>query len=61
MSARVRFSAIDLARAIKAFERAGLHVTGAKISPATGEIVVLTGSPEAANDAQNPLDRVLPR
>jgi hypothetical protein len=58
MTARARFSQADLTRAVKAFEKAGVQVAGAKIH-ADGTITVLTGEPAAANDRYNPLDRVL--
>jgi len=54
-----RFSQTDLTRAIKAFEKAGLHVAGGKISP-DGTIQILTGQASAANDsAPNKLERYL--
>lgn len=58
MSARARFSAVELKRAVNAMRKAGCIVAGAKINPATGEIVVLTSEGEAANDVVNPLDRL---
>lgn len=58
MTKAVRFTLSDLTRAIKAMERAGLSVAGAKIMP-DGSITVLTGTPDAANDRANPLDRLL--
>lgn len=60
MTARARFTQSDLTRAIKAMEKAGVHVAGAKIMP-DGSITVLTGLPDAANDCANPMDRVLSR
>jgi hypothetical protein len=59
MTRPARFSQADLTRAVRAFEKAGLCVAGAKINPATGEITVLTGTGGAANDVGNPLDRLL--
>ena len=59
MTARASFRQTDLTRACKALEKAGLSVSGARITP-DGAIVVLTGK-EAANDQINPLDRVLMR
>jgi hypothetical protein len=53
-----RFSATDLTRAIKAFEKAGLQVAGGKIGP-DGTIQILTALGQAANDSRpNPLDRL---
>lgn len=60
MTKAASFRQADLARAIKAFAKAGVQVAGATIAP-DGSITLLTGSPEAANDSGNPLDRVLPR
>jgi hypothetical protein len=58
VSKAARFSQADLTRAIKAFEKAGASVAGAKINPATGEITVLTLVGAPANDGPNPLDRL---
>lgn len=60
MTARAAFKQSDVTRAVKAFEKAGVHVAGAKIMP-DGSITVLTGPPQAANDYANPMDRVLSR
>jgi hypothetical protein len=60
MTRPARFSQSDLTRAVKALEKAGMSVAGAKINP-DGTITVLTGEPQAANDRLNPLDRVLHR
>jgi hypothetical protein len=60
MTKPARFTQSDLARALKAFGKAGVSVKGAKIER-DGSIIVLTGTPDAANDAINPLDRVLQR
>lgn len=59
MTKPVRFSQADLIRAMKAAEKAGLSVGGAKIEP-DGTIVVLIAPPGGipANDI-NPLDRLL--
>ena len=59
MTKPVRFSAADVTRAVKAMEKAGLQVAGAKIEP-DGSITVLTGEGLPANDvgAVNPLDRL---
>lgn len=59
MTAPARFSQVDLTRAIRAFEKAGLCVAGARINPATGEIIVLTPASAPANDTDNPLERHL--
>ena len=59
VSARAAFKQADLTRAVKALAKAGLSVAGAKIAP-DGSITVLTGI-EPANDAGNPLDRILPQ
>lgn len=58
MTRSVRFRETDLTRAVKAIEKAGVSVAGARINP-DGTITVLTGEPQAANDRLNPLDRVL--
>lgn len=58
MTRAARFSQADVTRAVKAVERAGLQVAGAKISP-DGSIVVLTGEGLPANDIGNPLERHL--
>jgi hypothetical protein len=44
---------------VRAFEKAGLCVAGAKINPLTGEITVLTSAGAPANDTVNPLERHL--
>jgi len=55
MTRPARFSATDLTRAIKAFEKAGLQVAGGKIGP-DGTIQILTAMGQAANDrSPNPL------
>jgi hypothetical protein len=54
-----RFTSADLTRAVKAMEKAGLCVAGARINPATGEITVLTPAGAPANDTVNPLERHL--
>jgi hypothetical protein len=59
MTRAARFSQSDLTRAVRAFEKAGLCVAGARINPATGEITVLTPAGAPANDADNPLERHL--
>jgi hypothetical protein len=41
-------------------DKAGLRGAVVKLAP-TGEIVILTGEHEAANDGPNPLDRLLGR
>jgi hypothetical protein len=58
MTKPVRFSATDLTRAIRAFEKAGLQVARGRITP-DGTIEILTDRGEAANDSLNPLDRLL--
>jgi hypothetical protein len=58
MTRPARFSQADVTRALKAVERAGLPIAGIEISAQTGNIRVLTGEPEAANDGPNPLDRL---
>lgn len=45
MTARARFSATDLTRAIRAFEKAGMCVARARIEP-DGAIEVVAGQPE---------------
>lgn len=60
MSRIARFSQADLTRALKSFEAAGMSVAGVKIQP-DGTLTILTGTPQAANDKGNPLDRVLGR
>lgn len=59
MTKAARFSQADLTRAVRAFEKAGLCVAGARINPATGEITVLTPAGTPANDTDNPLERHL--
>lgn len=59
MTARARFSVVELKRAVKAFEMAGLCVAGARINPMTGEITLLTPAGAPANDTDNPLERHL--
>jgi hypothetical protein len=61
VSKAIRFTQADVTRALKAVEKAGLPVAGVEISAQTGNIRILTGEPEAANDTANPLDRVLSR
>lgn len=58
MTRAARFSQADLTRAVRAVEKAGVSVAGAKINPATGEITVLTLAGTPANDGPNPLDRL---
>lgn len=57
MTRAARFSQADLTRAIKACEKAGVQASY-EISP-DGTIRILTGKDRAANDGENPLDRVL--
>lgn len=57
MTKPARFSQADLDRIFRAAKKAGVEVS-ARIKP-DGEIIVLTGEGEAANDA-NPWDKVLP-
>lgn len=59
MTRPARFSQADVRRAVKAVESLGLPIAGVEISFQTGNIRVLTGSPEAANDRANPLERLL--
>jgi hypothetical protein len=58
MTRAARFSQADVTRALKAVEKAGLPVASIEISAETGNIRVLTGEPQAANDRRNPLDRL---
>lgn len=59
MTRPARFSATDLTRAIRAFEKAGLQVAAGKIGP-DGTIQILTAMGQAANDSgPNPLERHL--
>lgn len=58
MTKPARFTVPDLARALKAFEKAGVPVAGATIAP-DGSITVLTSRSDVANDRGNPLDRLL--
>lgn len=57
MTRPARFTVADIARAVKALEKAGYKVAGAEISP-EGSIRVLTGDALPANDRGNPLDRL---
>lgn len=58
MTKPARFTVPDLARALKAFEKAGVPVAGAEFTDRGFRI--LTGEPTAANDSgrPNPLDRL---
>lgn len=58
MTKATRFTQADVTRALKAVEAAGLPVASIEISAQTGDIRILTGEPEAANDRANPLDRL---
>jgi hypothetical protein len=58
VSAPARFTQADVTRALRAVEKAGLPIAGVEISIQTGNIRILTGEPEAANDRPNPLDRL---
>lgn len=49
------FKETDLVRAIKSALKAGLQVSGFKITKA-GSIVIMTGQPAEASLAQNPWD-----
>lgn len=49
MSRAARFTEADLARALRAFEKAGLCVSRARIAP-DGGIEVVAGSPEAQDN-----------
>lgn len=60
MSRIARFTQADLARALKGFEAAGVSVAKVDFHP-DGGFTILTGTPQAANDKGNPLDRVLGR
>jgi hypothetical protein len=51
VSRGARFSQADLTRAIKAFEKAGLCVARARVSP-DGSIEVVAGSPEAQDNGK---------
>lgn len=57
MTKPARFSAADVARAVKAVRKAGCVISGAKIEP-DGSILVLTEVARPANDI-NPLERHL--
>jgi hypothetical protein len=60
MTRPARFTSADLTRALRSVDKAGMRGAVVKLTP-TGEIVILTGEREAANDRRNPLDRVLGR
>lgn len=59
MTVHARFTMSDLSRAVRAMRKAGCVIAGAKINPATGEIVVLTKEGAPANDEANPLEQHL--
>jgi hypothetical protein len=50
MSRAARFSQADLTRAVRAFEKAGLSVSRARIEP-DGAIEIVAGSPDEADSA----------
>lgn len=50
MSRAARFRESDVTRAIKAFEKAGLCVSRAKIAP-DGTIEIVAGEPDTADNA----------
>lgn len=60
MTHAARFTTADVTRALRSVDKAGLRGAIVKLTP-NGEIVILTGEHEAANDSANPLDRVLGR
>jgi hypothetical protein len=60
MTRPARFTSADLTRALRSVDKAGMRGAVVKLTP-SGEIVILTGAQEAANDTANPLDRVLGR
>jgi len=51
MTARARFREADLTRAIKAFEKAGLCVSRARVTP-DGSIEVVAGEPGEQDNAR---------
>ena len=57
MTKASRFTQADVTRAVRACEKAGLCVAGAKIN-VDGSILVLTSQAQPANDVGNPLDRL---
>jgi hypothetical protein len=57
MTRPARFTSADISRAVRAAEKCGLSVAGYEIEP-NGTIRILTSLPQAANDRQNPLDRL---
>ncbi|MBX9760677.1 MAG: hypothetical protein K2Y29_17995 [Beijerinckiaceae bacterium] len=52
---------IDVARAIRGAERAGMKVGRVEIDPATGKIIITTGAEADATDARNAGDVVAER
>jgi hypothetical protein len=50
MTRAARFSQADLTRAIKAFEKAGLPVAKARVTP-DGSIEVVAGNPEEGDNS----------
>jgi len=50
VSKAARFSQADLTRAIKAFEKAGLCVSRARVAP-DGSIEVVAGNPEESDNS----------
>lgn len=57
MTARARFRANDLDRALKVAERNGLGIAGYEIDP-DGTIRILTAAGQVAKAKHNPLDRL---
>lgn len=57
MAGRAAFKQVDLTRAVRAMRAGGLDIARVEIDPASGKIVIVSGSPATA--AEDPLDKWL--